>query len=115
MLVFFSGDGRSSEYDEIVLIVVAVVVVIVIVVVVVDNMSIAVAAAEADKLPFNIFDLLAHLHLQRAIDCLVLRVSLHSQDIGNTQLTGRIGVMLTCHKEECGLLGVSISSILPLP
>jgi hypothetical protein len=107
--VFFSEDGRSSNSDEIVLIVVAVVVVVVIVVVVVDNMSIAVAAAEADEL------LSAHLHLQRVIDCLVLRVSIHSQDIGNTQSTGRIGVMLTCHKEERSLLGAGISSILLLP
>ena len=53
MLVFFSGDGRSSDSDEIVLIVVAVDVVVVIFVVVVDNMIIAVAAAEADELPFN--------------------------------------------------------------
>ena len=53
MRIFFSGDGRSSDSDEIVLIVVAVDVVVVIVVVVVDNMIIAVAAAEADELPFN--------------------------------------------------------------
>ena len=55
MRVFFSGDGRSSDSDEIVLIVVAVVVVVVVVIVVLvmDNMIIAVAAAQADELPFN--------------------------------------------------------------
>jgi hypothetical protein len=51
--VFFSGDGRSSDSDEIVLIVDAVDVVVVIFAVFVDNMIIAVAAAEADELPFN--------------------------------------------------------------
>jgi hypothetical protein len=84
-------------------------VIVVVIVVVVDNMIIAVAAAEL------IFDLLAHMHLQHAIAGLVLRVSLHSQDIGNTQSIGRIEVALARHKKEHGLLGVSISSILPLP
>ena len=51
MRVFFSGDGRSSVFDEIVLIIVAMVVVVVIVIVV-DNMFIAAAAAEADELSF---------------------------------------------------------------
>jgi hypothetical protein len=107
--IFFSGDGRSSASDEIVLIVIAVVVVVVIVIVM-DNMIMA-AVAEANELPFNF----STLHLQRAIDGLVLRVSLHSQDIGNTQSTSWLGVALTCQKKERSVLGASISSILPLP
>ncbi len=43
---------------------------------------------------------MAHLHLQPAIDSLVLGISPYSQDIGNMELTGRIGVALTCQKKE---------------
>ncbi len=53
MHIFFSGDRSFRNSDEIVLIIVAVVAVVVIVIIIMGNMISAVAAAEADELPFN--------------------------------------------------------------
>jgi len=58
---------------------------------------------------------MAHLHLQRVIDGLVLRVSLHSQDIGNTQSTVRIGVALTCQKRSAAFLAQASASFFRFP
>ena len=90
-------------------------VVIVVIIVVVDNMIIAIAAAEADELPFNF--------LTSRCTCICsVRLTASSSEYSFTLktlgiLSGLVdwGYAFTCHKKDHGLLGASISSILLLP